>query len=125
MPNTIQLQELLRSTQGVVEWEALYTILRNPNGNRYVLYLYWNDGKWNWNYNWLGNEWNVSNQSAVLATMSFLKADIYRLLVFLFCLLLRKLPMPSTQHSPYLIKRKRNSNILFIIYRLTLPEYEK
>ena len=62
----------LKSTQGVVEWEALYTILRNSNGNRYVLYLYWNDGKWNWNYNWLDNKWNANNPSAVLATISSL-----------------------------------------------------
>jgi hypothetical protein len=43
--------------------------LQNPNGNRYVLYLYWNDGKWNWNYNWLDNNWNVNNPSLVLATL--------------------------------------------------------
>ena len=62
----------LKSIQEVVEWEALYTILRNSNGNRYVLYLYWNDGKWNWNYNWLDNKWNANNPSAVLATISLL-----------------------------------------------------
>jgi hypothetical protein len=49
--------------------KVLYTILRNPNGNRYVLYLYWNDGRWNWNANWLENDWNVNNPSAVLATL--------------------------------------------------------
>ena len=46
----------------------LYTFLRNSNGDRYVLYLYWNDGKWDWNYNWLDNDFNVNNPSAVLAT---------------------------------------------------------
>jgi hypothetical protein len=47
--------------------EALYAILRNSNGNRYVLYLYWNDGAWNWNVNWLDNDWNANNPSAVVA----------------------------------------------------------
>ena len=55
--------------QWAVAWVAFYTFLRNPNGNRYVLYLYWNDGQWNWNYNWLENDWNVNNPSAVLATI--------------------------------------------------------
>ena len=45
-----------------------YTILQNSDGNRYVLYLYWNDGAWNWNVNWLDNDWNANNPSAVLAT---------------------------------------------------------
>ena len=56
------------SIQGVVIWIIYYTILRNSNGNRYVLYLYWNDGAWNWNVNWLDNDWNANNPSAVLAT---------------------------------------------------------
>src|SRR3989338_10303503 len=44
-------------------------ILRSPNGKRYTLYLYLNDdGKWNWNVNWLGNNRNVNDPSAVLAT---------------------------------------------------------
>lgn len=64
--------KVLWSTQVVVEWKALYTILRNSDGNRYVLYLYWNDGKWNWNYNWLDNKFDANNPSLVLATISFL-----------------------------------------------------
>jgi hypothetical protein len=45
---------------------VFYTILRNPNGNRNILYLYRNDdGKWNWNYNWLDNDWNSDNPSAL------------------------------------------------------------
>ena len=48
---------------------ALHTILRNPNGNRYVLYLYWDDDRWNWGYNWLGNDLNARNPSAVLANL--------------------------------------------------------
>lgn len=45
-----------------------YTIFRNLDGKLYVLYLYWNDGQWNWNVNWLDNDWNDNNPSAVLAT---------------------------------------------------------
>lgn len=45
-----------------------YAILRNSDGNRYVLYLDWYDGQWNWNVNWLENDWNANNPSAVLAT---------------------------------------------------------
>jgi hypothetical protein len=52
----------------MVARKTSYMFLRNPNGNRYVLYLYWNDGKWNWNVNWLDNDWNANNPSAVLAT---------------------------------------------------------
>lgn len=52
----------------MVVWKIFYTFLRNPNGNRYVLYLYWNDGKWNWNVNWLDNDFDQNNVSAVLAT---------------------------------------------------------
>lgn len=32
--------------------------LRNPDGNLYVPYLYWNDGRWHLNFNWLDNDWN-------------------------------------------------------------------
>lgn len=106
----------LESIQRVVEWMALYTIFRNSDGNRYVLYLYWNDGKWNWNYNWLDNQWNANNPSAVLATISFL-SSCRRVLFY-------QLPMPSTKHSADLIQRYRNLDILFVINRLTLPEYE-
>ena len=59
-----------RKLRGVVGQKTLYTILRNPNSNRYVLYLYWNDGKWRWNYNWLDNDWNDYNPSAVCPPVS-------------------------------------------------------
>ena len=59
-----------RVIQRAVAQKAIYTILRNPNGNRNVLYLYrLDDGKWNWNYNWLENDWNDDNFSAVRATL--------------------------------------------------------
>lgn len=45
------------------------TILRSPDGNRDVLCLYWDYGEWHWNYNWLDNDFNANNPSAVLATL--------------------------------------------------------
>ncbi len=48
---------------------APYTFLRNADGNRYFLYLYRDDnGRWTWNYNWLDNDRNATNPSAVLAS---------------------------------------------------------
>ena len=44
------------------------TILRNPNGDRFVLYLYFEDGEWDWHYCWLGFDWFSYNPSAVLAS---------------------------------------------------------
>ena len=44
------------------------TILRDSSGDRCVLYLYWNGGKWNWNYYWLDNKWSADGPSAVLAS---------------------------------------------------------
>jgi hypothetical protein len=43
------------------------TILRHPNGHRYVLYLDWNGGQWYWSYGWLGRDWSAHIPSAVLA----------------------------------------------------------
>jgi hypothetical protein len=42
--------------------------LRNPDGNRCVLCLYWYDGRWSWDYDWLGNRWGDRSPSAVLAS---------------------------------------------------------
>ena len=44
------------------------TVLRDSDGNRYVLYLYWSDGKWYWNVRWLGYGWHAFDPSAVLAS---------------------------------------------------------
>lgn len=42
----------------MVASEARSTILLNKNGNRYVPYLIWNDGRWQLNWNWLDNNFN-------------------------------------------------------------------
>ena len=44
------------------------TILRDPHGYRYVLYLFWNDGGWSWGVGWLGSAWDARGPSAVLAS---------------------------------------------------------
>ncbi len=66
------------SIRRVVERTILCTVLRNPNGNRYVLYLYWDDGKWRWNYNWLDNDWGANALSAVLATLFISLPTVFR-----------------------------------------------
>ena len=33
------------------------TVLRDPGGHRYVLYLCWDGGAWSWDVDWLGNDW--------------------------------------------------------------------
>ncbi len=66
--------ETLRQNKKMIpeSWKGKYvyfhgTVLRNPRGHRCVLYLYRNDGKWYWNYDWLDNDWNGRSPSAVLA----------------------------------------------------------
>src|SRR3989338_1591250 len=44
------------------------TVLRNPGGIRYILYLYWLGDEWNWDFNWLGGDWDVCGKSAVLVS---------------------------------------------------------
>jgi hypothetical protein len=68
MQNKIQLKEY--SMSGGMD--GVLCILRNSNGNRYILYLYFNDRDWNWNYNWLDNDWNRNNPSALLAILFLL-----------------------------------------------------
>ncbi len=58
----------LKSIREVVARMASRTY-RNRDGNLYVRYLYWNDDRWNWSYNWLDNDWNGNNPAAVRATL--------------------------------------------------------
>ena len=44
------------------------TILRRSDGYRFVLCLYWNDVAWRWLVDWLGNNWDDNDLSAVLAS---------------------------------------------------------
>jgi hypothetical protein len=45
------------------------TVLRNSDGSRYVLCLYWDDREWDWDYYWLGYDWHANDPSAVLASV--------------------------------------------------------
>ncbi len=51
---------------------------RNSDGNLYVRYLYWKDGQWNWNYNWLDNEFDGQNPAAVSASLFSVPLDELR-----------------------------------------------
>ena len=42
------------------------TILRQLSGNRFVLYLYWDGGKWRWEGSCLVHRWRSDRPSAVL-----------------------------------------------------------
>lgn len=50
---------------------------RDGDGNLYVRYLYWNGDEWNWNYNWLDNDWNSNNPAAVRAIL-FMSPSVLR-----------------------------------------------
>jgi len=53
----------------VWQWHGWYRIQnRDSNGNLYVRYLNWNGDRWNWNFNWLDNDFNGDNPAAVPAT---------------------------------------------------------
>ena len=58
----------MRAVEGQC-YGRLRTIGRNSDDNLYVRYLYWNDGQWNWNYNWLDNEFDAQNPAAVSASV--------------------------------------------------------
>ena len=51
----------------MVAQKALHTI-RNSDGNLYVRYLLWDGSQWNWNYNWLDNDFDGDYPAALLAT---------------------------------------------------------
>ena len=69
--------QALWENQGLIpeEWKkvgAVYfdgTVLLNPDGDRYVLYLYWHDGRWDWHYRWIVNDFYAYAPSAVLASV--------------------------------------------------------
>ncbi|MEK7211397.1 MAG: hypothetical protein AAB731_02085 [Patescibacteria group bacterium] len=43
------------------------TVLRDPDGIRFVPCLGWNGGEWCWSCRWLGGGWDADDPSAVLA----------------------------------------------------------
>lgn len=72
--NATVLDWLLEHPDQIPEsWKGQYvyfwgTIYRNSDDNLYVRYLYWNDDKWNWNYNWLDNDFDDQNPAVLLAS---------------------------------------------------------
>jgi hypothetical protein len=55
------------------EWKGKYvffwgTVYRNRDGDLYVRCLCWFDGRWDWGYRWLGDDWDGRNPAAVLAS---------------------------------------------------------
>jgi len=48
-------------------WRSIHN--RNSDDNLHVRYLYWNDDRWDWNNNWLDNDWNDNNPAALRATL--------------------------------------------------------
>ncbi len=49
----------------VVTFDA--DVLVDPDGSRDVLFLYWDDGAWNWHALWLGRDFGAGDVSASLA----------------------------------------------------------
>ncbi len=52
------------------------TVLRDSSGSRCVLSLYWSDGRWDWYYIWLEDDWNANNPSAVLASSTLVSETL-------------------------------------------------
>lgn len=44
------------------------TVYRDYDGNLFVRYLCWHDGRWGWGGYWLGDDWDVLDPAAVLAS---------------------------------------------------------
>jgi hypothetical protein len=52
------------------EWKGKYiffwgTIYRDSGGDLSVRYLYWSGSEWNWDYNWLDDDFNSDNPAAL------------------------------------------------------------
>ena len=91
------------------QWHGWHPVrYRNADGNLYVRYLYWNGDRWNWNYNWLDNDWNDNNPAAVSATLSFLSC-------FSGGVLLCELTHPTTEHFSDLLHLERYGYILLVV----------
>jgi hypothetical protein len=67
---------------------------RNSDGNLYVRYLNWDGDRWNWNYNWLDNDWNDDNPAALLANI-FVPLPLF----FIGRVLFYDLSAPTAQHA--------------------------
>ena len=57
--------EWIYRTHGIEFLDFLGLTLRDPGGNRSVLYLYRDGREWDWNCDWLGREWVARDLSGV------------------------------------------------------------
>lgn len=48
------------------------TIYRSADGSLYVRYLYWNGTGWDWNDNWLDDDWDADDPAVLAQLSSFL-----------------------------------------------------
>ena len=53
------------NTRYIFFWGTVY---RNRDGNLFVRFLYWDDGRWNWSYHWLDCDWRGNDPAAVRAS---------------------------------------------------------
>jgi hypothetical protein len=60
--------ERMYKERGIIYLDFFGLILRLPNGRRLVLYFYRDEGEWDWNYDWLDDDWGADGCSAVLAS---------------------------------------------------------
>lgn len=92
---------------------------RNRDGNLYVRYLYWNDGRWNWSNNWLDNDWNGNNPAAVRATLFYFSPRLCAGLSF------DKLVVPPAEHSSHFFDGFGKRHVFLRIKRFGLPEHHQ
>lgn len=59
------IEDILRIYDGGSVWQ-------NPNGNRNVGYLYYNDGQRKLNLNWIDNDWNDNYRFAAVRQFLFI-----------------------------------------------------
>lgn len=57
----------------------------NADGNLYVRYLNWNGSQWNWNYNWLDNDFDADNPAALAALFFLLRYFLTGEFCFTIC----------------------------------------
>ncbi|MEI6810526.1 MAG: hypothetical protein WCK60_00565 [Candidatus Nomurabacteria bacterium] len=64
--NKEKIPEEWKKVKGVITFDG--DVLRDSRGDRYILCLYWSDGRWSWYGHWLGRKWHAAYPSAVLAS---------------------------------------------------------
>lgn len=74
--NSNVLEYLLKHTELIPEdWKNRYvffwgTVYRHADGDLCVRYLFWDGGRWGWDYDWLVSDWRSSDPAAVSSEVS-------------------------------------------------------